>query len=150
MDPVAELRRDGGEHTAELATAEDADRRTGWSKQISPRAQGWERRCSSALRASRLSFSASAGIVVREQRGSEQGGIGRARLADREGRDGNAAGHLDDRIEAVDAVQGGRLDGDAKHRHARVIEATMPEQVRRAAGAGDDGLEVRVLRPLLA
>src|SRR3546814_4729081 len=39
-------------------------------------------------------------------------------LADREGRHRNSAGHLDDRIEAVDAAQGRRLDGNAEHRNA--------------------------------
>src|SRR3546814_16065765 len=41
------------------------------------------------------------GVMSREQRGGEQAGIGRACLADREGRDGDAAGHLDDRKQAV-------------------------------------------------
>src|SRR3546814_5293873 len=45
------------------------------------------------------------GVMSREQRGGEQAGIGRACLADREGRDGDAAGHLDDRKQAVHAAE---------------------------------------------
>src|SRR3546814_14627341 len=57
-------------------------------------------------------------ILVGEQRGGEEGGVGRARLADREGRHRNSAGQLDERIEAVDADQGRRLDGNAEYRNA--------------------------------
>lgn len=73
------------------------------------------------------------------RRGSPSG-VGGAGLADGEGADGDAGGHLDDRQQAVLAAQRPGLhrnteDRQGGHRgdHAR--------QVRGAAGPGDDDLE---------
>src|SRR3546814_1077666 len=61
-------------------------------------------------------------------------------LADREGRHRNSAGHLEDRIEAVDAAQGRRLDGNAEHRNAG-HRRDHAGQGRRAARARLDRLQ---------
>jgi hypothetical protein len=76
--------------------------------------------------------------------GGQQAGVLGARLADGQGGHGNAARHLDDRQQGIEAAEGLGLHRHAQHRqvghrggHAR--------QVGRAAGAGDDHLEARGL-----
>src|SRR5215472_11891539 len=67
----------------------------------------------------------------------EEAGVLCAGVADGEGGDGHAAGHLHDGEERVDAVERVRLDGDAEDREAGFCGDHAGE-VCGAAGSGDD------------
>ena len=79
-------------------------------------------------------------ILVGQHRSCEQGRIGRTGGSDRKGRDRHAARHLRNRQQRVDAAQCLGLDGNSKHGN-RGLRSGHSRQVRRAAGAGDDGFE---------
>ena len=69
---------------------------------------------------------------------SEQAGI--AAAADRDGGDGDAAGHLNDGEKRVEALEGFALDGNADHGE-RSGAGEHAGQMRGAAGCGDDDFE---------
>src|SRR5689334_11582723 len=55
-----------------------------------------------------------------EDLGGEDAGVGRARFADRDGRDGHARGHLHRRQQRVESLERRRIDRHADHRQRRV------------------------------
>ena len=59
------------------------------------------------------------GVAQRQDRGGQQGGVDRSRTADRQGGYRNAGRHLDDRQQAVHALQRVRLDRHAQYRQRR-------------------------------
>jgi hypothetical protein len=67
----------------------------------------------------------------------EEAGVLCAGVADGEGRDGDAAGHLHDGEQRVDAVECVRLHGYAKNREACLC-GDHAGKMRGAAGSGDD------------
>ncbi len=109
---------------------------------------GWRpakaRRIGSGGRA-RIPAAAEHPVFQREQSGREQSRVLRAGLADGEGCDRHAAGHLRDRQQAVEPLERAAFDGDPEDRkygHRRGHAG----QVRGAAGAGDDRLEAARFR----
>ena len=98
----------------------------------------------SAPRARPRAARPSASSPVREHRGGEQRGVDRARLADRQRSDRNAGGHLDDREEAIHALERLGFDRHSEHRK-RGHRGGHPGQVRCAAGARDHELEPALL-----
>ena len=74
-------------------------------------------------------------VLQRENRDGDQRRI--LRTVDRRGGHGNARGHLHDRQQRVQPVQGARLDRNAHHGQ-RSHRGHHARQVRRAAGPGDD------------
>ena len=84
-------------------------------------------------------------IVGRQDRGREQAGIDRARLADRQRSDRHAGRHLDDRQQAIHALERLALDRHAEHGQAG-HRCRHSRQVRRPAGTGDDHLQPALLR----
>ena len=79
-------------------------------------------------------------IVVGQHRHREQRGIGRAGRADGKGGHRHALGHLHDGMQRIDALQVAAGHRHAQHRHDG-LGRQHAGQVRRAAGAGDDGLQ---------
>ena len=79
----------------------------------------------SALRASVRRAAPSASSFVARIAAASKRGIDRARLSDRERPDRHAGGHLDDREQAIHALQRLAFDRHAEHREA-VIEAAIP------------------------
>ncbi len=86
------------------------------------------------------SFFASCGIMGRQHGHGEQRGVGGAGFADGEGGDRNAARHLHDGQQRIEALQMLRRHRHAEHRHDG-LGGQHARQMGRAAGAGDDGLE---------
>ncbi len=80
-----------------------------------------------------------------EDRGGKKRGIDRARLADREGGDRYPGRHLDDRQQAVDALQHAAFDRHAQHRQRRQ-RRRHARQVGGPAGAGNDHPQAALAR----
>src|SRR5690242_19568043 len=80
------------------------------------------------------------GMLQGQDRGGEQRGVDRSGFTDRNRRDRNAARHLHDRQQRIDALQRARPDRNADDRQAR-FRRRHAGQVRSAAGAGDQHLE---------
>ena len=134
---VAEAGCGHGQHPAELAAADDADGRVegqagGHASSVgcSATLAVWAARQASRRVGQRL-------VGKRQHRGREQGGIGRAGLADGERSDGNAGRHLDDGKQRILARQRLRFDRHAEHRQ-RGHRRGHAGKVGRTAGAGDD------------
>ena len=90
-----------------------------------------------------LQFGDEFGIVIREHGDGEESGVQSASIADGKGGDGDAAGHLDDGVEAVHTAEGTALHGDAEDGdgghaggHAWEMGGT--------AGTGDDAFEAAI------
>ena len=105
-----------------------------------PRIRVGEHRGRLRRRGRRASASRIAGSLRAEDGRGEQRRVDRARLADRQRADRDAARHLHDREQRVDALQRRRLDRHAEHRQHR-LGRRHARQMRRAARAGDDHLE---------
>ena len=124
---------------AELAAAEHADRRRrGDGAQGA--APGSRRACAASARRRRAIARQRGGeglVVGREQGDGEQGGVGRAGLADRERGDRDAGRHLHDRVQRILPAEVLRRHRHAEHRHGR-LGGQHARQVGGAAGAGDD------------
>ena len=68
-----------------------------------------------------------------DDRGGQQGGVDRPGLADGQRADGHAARHLDDRHQAVHALQRVALDGHAEHRQRRHGRGHARQEIGRAS-----------------
>lgn len=79
-------------------------------------------------------------VLGAEDARREQRCVDRAGLADGQGGDRNARGHLHDRQQRIDARQHRRLHRHAQHRQVG-LGRTHAWQVSRAAGTGDDHLD---------
>ena len=147
MGAQADLQRRDGQHAAELAGAENADRRAGAQDHRASASSG--RSATEAVRSARQASSRDGQRLVRERQhgAGEQRRIDRAGFADRQRPDRDARRHLHDRQQAVLARQRLRRDGNAEHRQGGEGRGHAG-QVRRAARAGDDDLEPLGLRAL--
>ena len=79
-------------------------------------------------------------VAVGDDGGRQQRGIGGAGSADGESGHRNSGRHLHDGEQRIHAIQRLRLHRHAQHRQCG-LRGRHARQMRRAAGAGDDGLE---------
>ncbi|MCY1516524.1 hypothetical protein D9M68_511580 [compost metagenome] len=79
-------------------------------------------------------------VLAAEDAGGQQGGVDRTGLADGQGGDRDAGGHLHDGKQGVDAREHGRLHRHAEYRQVG-LGGTHARQVGGTAGAGDDHLD---------
>ena len=97
----------------------------------------------SAARARRPAAASSAGSARARIAAASSAALMAPGAADRQRADRHAARHLDDRVQAVDALERRALDRHAQHRQGGQ-RGDHARQVRRAAGAGDDHLQPAV------
>lgn len=84
-------------------------------------------------------FGAEFGVVIGEDGDGEEGGVDSAGAANGEGANGDAAGHHDDGIERVEALEGVGFNRDAEDGD-QSLGGDHAGEVGRAAGAGNDDL----------
>ena len=131
MDPVSHPASRDREHPSELAAAEHAKAPPGASR--APGRSPSEDRLtadvpdglSRSARGERRELRAQARTRVGEDGYGQQPGIDRTGAADCKRPNGDAARHLDDRQQRVQALQSGALNRHAEHGHG-VCAATMP------------------------
>ncbi|SBV97941.1 hypothetical protein KL86APRO_10949 [uncultured Alphaproteobacteria bacterium] len=161
MAAVAEARGGERRHPAELAAAENTDRRSRRDRRRGfvahhetlskllrnhrDRIDGGGRHRGGLVRPPSVEAGRQRRVFERENRRREERRVDRARLADRKRADRDSARHLHDREEAVHSLERVAFHRNAEHRQ-RGHRRGHPRQVRRAARAGDDHLEAAVAR----
>ena len=134
------------EHPAELAAADNAERR----RRVRSRRRGRRGSFAATPRRPGLRLADSrpgrrgSGVEPRQDRRGQQRRHSPRRGADRQGPDGDALGHLDDRQERIDAAEDLALDRDAEDRQDR-DRREHARQMGCASGAGDQHLQAASL-----